>query len=264
MTSVSVLIKKRKRNLASILTSWFIHALALQLVLFPMLADARQALPAQQKQPLGSLSRVGQVYVNNSVAPAESTLFTGDTLRTDDTSTATFASSGRGSFQIAAGSQLVFAGTQQYVAELKSGIVVVSSLAGPAGMSLRIGKFVVVAVTRDQQTSARIESASDGSFQVSCSEGSVGIIPLEGPPNGVFLQVGQSVSISAQGQLSVPAATVASTAPPTTSPAQPSPVVRKSHTGWIILGLAAGGGVAAGVAVAVAHGSSQTVSPSTP
>jgi hypothetical protein len=264
VTSTSVLIKKKKRSLASILTLWFIHVLALQLVLFPVLADARQPSPAQEKQPLGSLSRVGQVYVNNSLAAAESTLFTGDTLRTDETSTATFAISGKGSFQIASSSQLVFTGAPQYVAELKSGIVVMSSLTGPTGISLRTGKFVLAAVDRNQQSTSRIEGASDGSFLISCLEGSVGIIPLQGPPNGVFLQVGQSVSISSQGELSAPAATVA---PTTTStlPTQPSPTARKSHTRWIILGVVGGGAAAAGTAVALAaHGSSQTVSPSSP
>jgi hypothetical protein len=243
---------------------WFIHVLALQLVLFPVLADGRQVSPAQQKQPLGSLSSVGQVYVNNSVAPAESTLFTGDALRTDDTSTATFTISGKGSFQIAARSQLVFTGNPQYVAEFKSGIVVMSSLSGPSGVNLRVGNFALVAVTQNQQSTSSIESAADGSFLISCSEGSVGIIPLEGPPNGVFIQAGQSVSISPQGQVSAPTATVASTA---TSPTQPIPAAKKSHTGWIILGLAGGGAVAAGAAAAALAGhaaAAQTVSPSSP
>lgn len=268
VTSPWILIKKTKRSRASNLTLCLIHVLALQLVLFPVLADGRQAAPAQAKQPLGSLSGAGQVYVNNSVAPAESTLFTGDTLRTDDTSTATFTVSGQGSFQIAARSQLVFTGNQQYVAELKAGIAVMSSSGGPSSINLRVGNFVVVAVTQNQQSTATIESAADGSFFISCSEGSVGIVPLEGPPNGIFVQAGQSVSISPQGQLSVPTATVASTAPPT-SPTQPTPVAKKSHTGWIIFGVVGGGAVAAAAATAAAlaaHGAAaaQTVSPSSP
>jgi hypothetical protein len=159
----------------------------------------------------------------------------------------------------------VFTGSQQYVAQLKSGIVVMSSLSGPSGISVRTGNFVVVGVTQDQQSTARIESASDGSFHISCLEGSVGIVPLEGAPNGVFLQVGQSVSVSPQGELSAPTATVASPTTVSASETQ-SPVAQQknSHTGLIILGLAGAGG-AVGAAVALAgHGSSQPVSPSSP
>jgi hypothetical protein len=260
------LTKKTKRTIASNFTFWFIHVLALQLVLFPAVADGFPASQAQEKQALGSLSSVGQVYVSNSVAPAESTIFTDDMLRTDEMATAIFTISGKGSFEIASRSQLVFTGSQQYVAELKSGIVVMSSLSGPSGINLRIGKFVVVAITQGEQSTARIESFLDILFLISCSAGSVGIVPVEGPAKGVFLQPGQSVSISAQGELSAPTATIASTTTSSsTSPTQQSPSVqKKSHTGLIILGLAAAGG-AGGAAAALGHkGGGQTVSPSSP
>jgi len=255
----SILIRKTKLATLPRLSVCFVHLLALQLILFTALATARPALGAQEKQPLGSLSSVGQVYVSNAVVPAESTIFTGDMLRTDDTATATFTMSGKGSFEIASRSQLVFAGSQQYVAELKSGTVVMSSMSGASGISLRTGNFVVVGVTQTEQSTAKIDSATDGSFLVTCSEGSIGIIPLEGPPNGVFLQAGQSVTISSQGELSAPTATVASNVPATPTTSQ---TAKKSHTGWIILGVAAAGGV--GAAVALAGHKSSTVSPSIP
>ena len=263
MTTASVLIRKTKRTIGSGFTVWFIYVLALQLVLFPALADGRAASQEQGKQPLGSLSSVGQVYVSNSVAPAESTIFTGDTLRTDEMATATFTISGKGSFEIASRSQLVFAGSQQYVAELKSGIVVMSSLSGPSGINLRIGNFVAVAVNQEEQSTSKIEGAADGSFLISCSEGSVGIVPLEGPPNGTFLQAGQSVRISPQGEFSAAPAVASTTT--TTSPTQPFPSAKKnSHTGWIILGVVAAGAVGGGAALAGHGSSSQTVSPSAP
>jgi ferric-dicitrate binding protein FerR (iron transport regulator) len=258
VTSASVLIRKAKRTIVPCLAVCFIHLLALQLILFTALATARPASGAQEKEPLGSLSSVGQVYVSNAVVPGESTIFTGDTLRTDDTATATFTISGKGSFEIASRSQLVFTGSQQYVAELKSGTVVMSSMSGASGINLRIGNFVVVGVTQAVQSTAKIDSAAGGSFLITCSEGSVGIVPLEGPPNGVFLQAGQSVTISPQGELSAPTTTVASNVPATATQAQP---VKKSHTAWILLGVAAGGGV--GAAVALAGHKSSTVSPST-
>ncbi len=258
MTSASVLIRKMKRTIAPGLTLWLIHLLALQLVLFPALADARPASRAQEKQPLGSLSSVGQVYVSNSVVPAESTIFTGDTLRTNDLATATFTISGKGSYEIASRSQLVFTGSQQYVAELKSGTVVMSSVSGPSGINLRAGNFVVVAVTQGEQSTSKIDSASDGSFLITSTEGSVGIVPLEGPPNGVFLQTGQSVLISPQGELSAPTTGVLLN----NEPPPQTPTVKKSHTGWIILGVA--GGVGAGAAAALAGHKSSSVSPATP
>jgi hypothetical protein len=257
------LTRKAKRTIASYLTFWFTHVVALQLMLFPALADGHPASQAQEKQALGSLSSVGPVYVSDSAVPAESTIFTGDTVRTEDLANAIFTISDKGSLEITSRSQLVFTGGQQYVAELKSGIVVMSSLSGPSGINLRIGNFGVVAVTQGEESTAKIASASDGSFHIICSEGSVGIIPVEGPPNGIFLQAGQSVSISPQSELSAPTATNASTTSSSSRP-QPPSVLKKSHTGLIILGLAAGGG-AAGAAAALGHkGGSQTVSPSSP
>jgi hypothetical protein len=258
VTSTSVLIRKTKRILVPRLAACFIHLLALQLVLFTALAGARPASGAQEKQPLGSLSSVGQVYVSNAVAPAEATIFTGDALRTGDTATATFTISGRGSYAIASRSQLVFTGSQQYIAELKSGTVVMSSASGPSGINLRAGNFVVVAVTQGEQSTSKIDSAADGSFLITSSEGSVGIVPLEGPPNGIFLQPGQSVTISAQGELSAPT----TGALINTEPAPPQPTtVKNNHTGWIILGVAGGGAAVAG-AVLASHKSAPAVSAS--
>jgi len=258
VTLASVFISKSKLQFSLCLV-----ALAV-LVLCPLLAQANPSSAAQAKQPLGSLSAVGQVYVGNSVAPSESTVFTGDTLRTDPTATATFTISGKGSFAIASSSQLVFTGSQQYVAELKSGIVVMSSESGPTGLNLRTGNYVVVAVTRGEQSAAKIESAADGSFVVSCSQGSIGVVPLQGAPNGVFLQPGQSVTISPQGELSSPTATVASTTT-TPTPSNPSPpsATKSNKTALIILGVAGGAGAIA-AAAAAGHGGSSTVSTSSP
>jgi len=265
VTPASARGPKSRRNPASRVSVTFLHFVVLSFLLFPALVHARAASQEQTKQPLGSLSAVGQVYVGNTVAPSQSTIFTGDAVRTDPMSTATFTMSGKGSFAIAAGSQLVFAGTQQYVAELKSGIVVMSSESGTAGINLRTGSYVVVAVTRGESTTGKIESAADGSFLISCSEGSIGVVPLQGPPTGTFLQPGQSVTISPQGELSSPtgAAAASTTTPGTSNPPPPSPT-KNSHTAWIILGIAGGAGAAAAAAAAAGHGGSSTVSTSSP
>jgi hypothetical protein len=239
-----------------------VFLLALQFALLPALARASSSSnKTQDKEALGSLSSVGEVYVNDVPAPAESTLFTDDVLRTGVAGTATFSTSGKGSFKITSRSQLVFTGSPQYVAELKSGTVVMSSLSGPSGINLRVGKFVVVAVTQGDQSTSKIDTAADGSFLVTCVEGSVGVLPLDGP-NGLFLQVGQSINISPQGELTATKPPV----PPPSNPAQPntpSNVQKKSYTGWIILAAAGAGGVGA-VAALAGHKSSPPVSPATP
>ena len=205
MTSASVLIRKMKRTIAPGLTLWLIHLLALQLVLFPALADARPASRAQEKQPLGSLSSVGQVYVSNSVVPAESTIFTGDTLRTNDLATATFTISGKGSYEIASRSQLVFTGSQQYVAELKSGTVVMSSVSGPSGINLRMREILLSwRLPKESNPLRRLRVLQTDRSSSPLTEGSVGIVPLEGPPNGVFLQTGQSVTHFPTGRVVCP------------------------------------------------------------
>lgn len=261
MTSALVLIRKTKRVVGPRLAVCFIHLLALELVLFTALAGAGTASGAQDRQPLGSLNSVGQVYVSNAVAPTQSTVFTGDTVRTDDMATATFTISGKGSYAIAPKSQLVFTGSQQFLAELKAGTVVMSCLNGPAGINLRAGNFVVVAVAQGDQSTAKIDSATDGSFLVTATEGSVGVVPLEGPPNGVFLQPGQSVTISAQGELSAPTTGALINTEPNNTPVPQAQSSGNSHTGWIILGVAAGGAGIAG-AVLASHKSSPAVSPS--
>lgn len=240
-----------------------VFLLALQFVLLPALARAASpSNKSQDKEALGSLSSVGEVYVNDAPAPAESTIFSGDVLRTSDSGTATFATSGRGSFKITSRSQLVFTGSTQYTAELKSGTVVMSSLSGPAGINLRAGNYVVVAVTQGDQSTSRIDSGGDGSFLVTCVEGSVGVLPLDGP-NGLFLQFGQSITITPQGELTE--AKAKAPVPPPSTPPQPSTpgnVQKKSYTGWIILAAAGAGGV--GAVAALAGHKGNAVSPATP
>jgi hypothetical protein len=257
----SAVPRNKKRINTSSLAFVFVPVLALQLLLFSAPVAGRTASQEQQKQPLGSLSSVGEVYVNDSLAPAELTLFSGDTLRTGQTGMATFETSGKGSFRVSPHSQLVFTGSQQYVAELKSGTIVMSSLSGPSGINLRAGNFVVVAVTQGEQSASRTETASDGTFVVTCLEGSVGVLPLDGS-NGLFLANGQAVSISTQGELSplkVATAPVRTAAPTTAPPTSR----RKSYTGWIIVGAAGAGGVGAAAALA-GRGGSKPVSPSAP
>ena len=241
-----------------------VEVLALQLVFLPPPARGGSRTQEQARQPLGSFNAVGEVYVNDAPAPAEGTIFSGDTLRTGANGTAAFTPSGRGSLKIAPRGQLGFAGTERYLAEVKAGTAVMSTQSGAAGVSLRAGNFVVVAVTEGEQSTSSVESAPDGSFAVNCLEGSVGVLPLQEGANGLFLQTGQTVNISPQGELSVAKLAVAPASTPSPPPA-PGAKVKKSNSTLILLLVA--GGVAAGAGAALGGkegGSSPPISPAVP
>ena len=267
-------------RLAARIPSQTVKLLALvvwSLAFIPQLS-AHAAVQEQQPQPLGSLSKVGDVYVNDLPAPAESTIFMGDKLRTGEDGVASFTASGKGTLKFSPNSLAVFTGTGQYVAELRSGTAVLSSLAGPAGFSLRVGDFVVVPAVQEQQTTARVEKAPDGGASVVCLEGSASVLSLQGVlsfqgASGFLLQAGQSVGISRTGQLTPNPASPSPAEPsePTQpQPPEPSiqptpPVTRKgSHKGWIILGTAGGAAAIIAAAAAASGGGHQPVSPSSP
>lgn len=266
MRRTDCLPKKKRHSKTATRVIALVEVLALQLLFVPPPARGGTRAQEQARQPLGSFNAVGEVYVNDAPAPAEGTIFTGDTLRTGANGTAAFTSSGRGALKIAPRSQLGFAGTDRYLAELKAGTAVMSTQSGAAGVSLRAGNFVVVAVTEGEQSTSSVASAADGSFAVNCLEGSVGVLPLQEGANGLFLQAGQAVNISSQGELS--AAKQPAPATPASTPAPPPATrakVKKSNTGLILLLVA--GGVAAGAGAALGKGkggSSQPVSPAVP
>jgi hypothetical protein len=225
---------------------------------------------SQEHEALGSLSSVGEVYVNNSPAPADATIFAGDTIRTGATGTATFTSGVEGTFQVLPGSQIAFNGGEQYAAELQTGSVVASSQRGPQGLSVRSGSYTVVGATEGELTSAKIERGADGSFTVTCLDGSVILVPTGEGSSGVLIQSGQMVTISARGKLSaVKEAAAPVTAPGTPAPATPAPASAPTSAGvsnttkWIIAGVAIAGGAGAALALAGGHKSS-SVSPATP
>jgi hypothetical protein len=242
----------KMRSSTSRLSSLLLALLAISNLLTPTVAQA--GARSQEHQPLGSLSSVGEVYVNNSPAPADSTIFSGDTVRTGAAGTATFTSSAQGTFQISAQSQVAFNGGDQYVAELQSGMVVMSSMRGPQGLNLRLGSFTAVGVTDGEQSTSKIEKAGDGTFAVTCLDGSVILVPTAGS-NGLLMQAGQTVSISGQGQLSA----VKEVAPPNPTPGTVQQ--KKNYTLWIVIGAAGAGAAGIGAALGGKHSSTPPVSP---
>jgi hypothetical protein len=210
---------------------------------------ARGVSQEQQKESLGSLSSIGEVYVNDSAAPVESTIFSGDRMRTGETGTATFTVSGKGTLKILPGSEVVFPGNYQFTAELRNGRVVLSSISGPSGITLRVGNFVLVSSIREQSATAKIEGAANGSFAVLCLEGSVGVLTVEGK-SGQFLPAGQSLRISGGEVLSA-------------VPSAKNIAGHNFQSGWLYLGL--GGAAAAAAAAGMGRGGGkQSISPSAP
>jgi ferric-dicitrate binding protein FerR (iron transport regulator) len=241
---------RRKRK-----TNFLIFGIGITLASFLFTAAAAQAAPRpQEREALGSLSTAGNVYVNGSLAPSESTIFSGDTVLSSESGTATFTISGKGSVKIAPQTHIIFAGDPRYLVELTAGSIVMTSFAGATELSLKTGNFVVAPVIQTQESSSRIEKTAAGSFVIACLDGSIGVIPLQGV-TGQVLRTGQTVEISSTGELGTPQ----EASPP---PANQAAVPKKKNTEWIILAAAVGGGAAAAAAIAASGGHGQSISPS--
>ena len=235
-------------------------ALALPLPAFLFAAPARAAVSQEQtqsakRQPLGSLTATGEVYVNDKAVPAESTIFVGDTVRTGESGTAVFTMTGSGTLKLGSRTQIVLSGEPEFPAELQTGTVVIDSLSGPSGIKLRVGNFIVVPAVRSRVTSAKVEGQTGGTFQVTCLDGDISTIPLQGG-SGRLLEAGESVNISSQGELSAQKGSGISSG----GTGHHGPL--QGRTGWTLLGLAGGGAGAA--ALALGHGGTKPVSPSAP
>ena len=241
------------------------------LVLCAVSSEARApaATRTQIPQSIGSITSTGSVSINGTPAPADATIFSGDTVRTGETGTAAISISGKGSMKLAPNTEMSFAPDPRYLGELRTGIVVMNSFGGTTDISIRAGTYVIAPVIQAQQSASKIERQADGSFAISCLDGSVGLIPLEGA-TGRVLQSGQSVKLLPSGQFEqippgaeTPPGAPAESAPPAT-PTPPPVHASSKKNAYILLGVAGGG--AAIIAAAVAghgHGSS-SVSPSTP
>jgi hypothetical protein len=249
-----------RRTLSRALSFGIIQLLAVALLLFPSLSRAQVAPPEKERDPLGSLTSVGEVFVNDSPAPAEITIFSGDKVRTGDSGSATFNMSGKGSLKISPRSEVVFSGKYEYTAEFHSGDVFMTSVSGPNGLTVRIGNDVVVPSFKERTASASIEKAPDGSFAVKCSDGAMGVLALQGS-SGQFIQIGQSVGIAPTGALFAVVQPGAKPGKSTSSARTPKP--SHSFVDWAYVVL--GGAGAAGAALALSHGGGkQSISPSSP
>src|SRR2546423_13474346 len=129
----------------------------LLLLLFPGLSHAQAVPQGKERTPMGSLTSLGEVYVNDSPAPVEITIFSGDRARVGENGSATFNMSGKGSLKLSPRSQVLFAGKYEYAAELEAGAVVMNSVTGPNGFTLRIGNDVLVPSFKERSALASID-----------------------------------------------------------------------------------------------------------
>lgn len=220
--------------------------------------------PEKERNPvLGSLSTAGEVYVNDSPAVPESTIFAGDQVRTGPTGAATFAISGIATLKVLPQSKVVFSGNNQFTAELEAGTVVLSTVAGRSGIFLRMGDFVLVpSFPREQSTTSKAERAADGSFAISCLDGSVGVLTLK-DRSGEFLHSGQSLHVSSSTLSTGEVDPVFGSRDVPKGYAPKAALVRTSP-GKVALGIAGAGGVAYLLDRLIQGRSSPAVSPSTP
>ena len=148
-----------KQTQSSAFSFAHVPLLALLLLALPPVGRAGQ-LPQEpqenQKEPLGSLMTYGKVYVNESPAPAETTIFSGDRVRTEESGLATFNMSGKGSLKLAPHTEVIFSGKYEYTAELGAGSVVLNSVPGNNTFTLRIGSDVVVPSYKERTALASV------------------------------------------------------------------------------------------------------------
>ena len=210
-------------------------------------AWSRTTQQEQSREKFGSLTSLGEVYVNDSLISAMSTVSSGDKIRTGESGEATLAVVGKGVLKIRPLSRVVVSGNDQYTAELEKGTVLLHSDPGSEGLIVRIGNYVVAPSVRSTATALRLTGEQHGSFVVYCLDGKISVLTVEGR-SGQLLQAGQSLTVSAKSEL------LASSPSPRSK--------RKSHTRWILLALAGAG--AASAAALAHHGGNQTVTLSVP
>jgi len=225
------------------------------LALLLLFSTTPLASQAPQRTPLGALRATGEVYVNDSTVTGETTIFTGDALRTGAGGAARLTISGRGSLIVSSQTRISFEADPRYFAVLRQGSAGLRSLPGARNFQLRVGSFIVVPDPTGE-AAAEVVLVADGSARVTCTAGSCGVIEVEGA-QAAFLRPGETANISAAGALQVGA-------PPPT-PTAPTPVPtgqRKSRKGlYLLLGI--GGGAGAATAAALAASGGGPASPST-
>lgn len=218
---------------------------ALLAALFATVLFAASAASAQQvrSRPVGALQVTGEVRVNEAAITQDQTLFAGDRVRAGADGVAAISISGRGTLLMRPGSSVSFPDHAQFLADLEQGNVALRSLADTSGFRIRLRNFVAAPVA-PAESAVEIERAVDGSFRITCSKGSVGLIEMDGA-RSLFLGATESATILADGRL------VQQPEAPARAPSAPAPTQPKASKGkqawlpWVLVGAGAAGAAAA-------------------
>ncbi len=200
---------------------------------------------AAQRTPVGALQVTGSVSVGGTPTTAETTVFVGDVIRTGADGAARITVAGSGTLILSAQTELALSGAPRYLATLRGGVLGIYSLTGARNFQVRVGNYLVVPAP-DAPATAEVRLVADGSAEIACQSGSVGVIALEGE-DVLFLRSGQTARITSAGTLAQPEAP-APTQPP---PPGPSGGGGGKNKGVIIAVLVGGG--AAGAALALSR-----------
>src|SRR5258705_12665929 len=129
--------------------------------------------------PLGSMRARREFSINGSPATGEQTVYPGDTVRTGADGAAALTSPGFGVLVIPAQTEITFR-PPPYVATLKQGSVEVRSFSGGRDLGIQFGNTVLYLPSPEVESSGIVTLRGDGSAQVSCIFGSLGLKSVDG------------------------------------------------------------------------------------
>jgi len=183
-----------------------------------------------------------EVYLNGTPATGEQTVYPGDTVRTGADGAAALTSPGFGLLIIPAQTEIAFR-SAPFLATLKQGSVEVRSIQSGKNLEIQFGNTVMYLPTPETESSGVVTLRADGSAQVSCVFGSLGLNTIDGVGLGILHPL-QAVGVTADGKLqkveAVPLVPTAQSAP--------VPVMTGRAAPTLAIGLAI---AAAGTAAAV-------------
>jgi hypothetical protein len=224
---------------------------------FFCLDRTRAQTPAAQT--LGSMRATREVYLNGSPATGEQTVYPGDTVRTGADGAAALTSPGFGVLVIPAQTEITFR-PPPYVATLKQGSVEVRSFPGGRDLGIQFGNTVLYLPSPEAESSGIITLRGDGSAQVSCIFGALGLKAVDGT-GLVVLRPLQAVGVSADGKLQK----VESVPLVPSNQSVPVPVMTGRIAPGRYIALAAlAGGAAAAILLLTRNSNHQVVSPASP
>jgi hypothetical protein len=200
-----------------------------------------------------------EAYLNGSLATGEQTVYPGDTVKTGADGAAALTSPDFGLLIIPAQTEITFRAAP-YLATLKQGSVEIRSFQSGKDAGIQFGNTVLYLPSPGTESSGVITLRPDGTAQVSCVFGTIGLRSVDGT-NLVTLRPLQTVGVSPDGKLQkvevVPTVPTAQAPPNTATTGRISPAV--------YIGLAAaGGGAAAAILLLTRNSGHQPVSPSSP